>query len=68
MHVILVILECLLLDYILLCGILYNPQWSFGWPPAYLYEWVDSVQDLFLLIVSCSRTSFGATSFSYLKS
>jgi len=22
-----------------------NRQWSFGWPPTYLYEWVDVVQD-----------------------
>jgi len=40
----------------LLCGILSNPQWSFGWPPAYLYEWVDDMHDWFcLLLVSCLR-------------
>ena len=32
-------------DYILLHGILSNPQWSFGWPPVYSYEWVDNLQD-----------------------
>ena len=47
-----------LLDYNLLCGILSNPYWLFGWPPAYLYEWVDGVHDWFcLLLVSCFRIS-----------
>jgi len=33
----------------LLCGILSNPQWSFGWPPTYLYKWEDGLHDCVLL-------------------
>ena len=41
----------LLLDYILLCGILSNLWWSFGWLSAYLYEWVDGVHGWFFVFV-----------------
>jgi len=29
----------IILFYMLLCGKLSNPQWSFNWPPTHLYEW-----------------------------
>ena len=58
LRVYLLVLENDMLDYILLCGILSNLQWSFGWPSAYLYEWVDDMHDWFSY---CLWVSWGLT-------
>jgi len=39
MYMTIEILECNFFDYILLCGILSNLQWLFGWSLTHLYEW-----------------------------
>jgi len=37
----------------------------FGWPPAYLYEWVDGLQDWFAFSCELLETNFGATCFLF---
>jgi hypothetical protein len=42
-------------SYILICGILSNPQWSFGWPPRHLYKWCRRRASLSYIACECSR-------------